>query len=304
MSTRAPLPPIDPRPEADEGWAESSPGFGEFAFGSGIRDVLAWIAALLLTVTLAAWIAAYSAAQSTSDQVALPALERAIAVLTEVDRLIDVHGGAITEQVIAGDDVELPGYPLDVTVPAPEAETPNALRDALLAESAARVRAEGSGVFLDPSAEVATVARFSSAGLMQAVMDGLAAHRHDRWAGYVSPLAGASVLLATLVVLLAVGVGRFVRLGAIAVAAAALVVVPAVALRVGIGFVGEDDVVGIEAREIAASLLGSGVRNALWLAAAGLAILVPAAILDRVFLDSDSARLLRRRPRAGDGARE
>ena len=304
MSRRGPLPPIDPHPSEDEDWGEASPGFGEFALGSGIRDVLAWIAALLLTLTLAAWLAAYSAAQATSEEAALPALQRAITVLTEVDALLDVHGPDIAAQVGAGRAVDIPGYPLDVQVPASEASTPSALRSNLLARSAALVRAEGSGSFADPAGDPPSVARLSSGGVMQAVIDGLSATRHDRWAGYVSPLGGLSALLAALGLLLAVGVGRFVRLGAVAVAAAALVIVPTVALRVGVGFVGEDDVVGNEAREIARSLLGGSMHNALWLAAAGLAILVPAALLDRVFLDSERPRLLTRRPRADGAARE
>ena len=304
MSSRRALPPIDPHPAEGEDWGETSPGFTEFAPGSGIRDVLGWIAALLLMLTLAAWLAAYSAAQATSEEAALPALERAIAVLTEVDGLLEVHGVGIASQVAAGDAVDVPGYPLDVRVPASGAATPSALRASLLAESAALVRAEGSGAFADPNGDLPAVSRLSSAGLMQAVIDGLAAHRHDRWAGYVSPLGRLSVLLAALGLLLTVGLGRFVRLGAVAVAAAALVIVPTVALRVGVGFVGEDDVIGNEAREIASSLLGGGVRNALWLAAAGLAILVPAALLDRVFLDSERPRLLTRRPRADAATRE
>ncbi len=304
MSARRPLPPIDPHPSEDEDWAEPSPGFGEFAPGSGIRDVLAWIAALLLTLTLAAWLAAYSAAQATSDEAALPALERAVAALTGVDGLLDVHGADIAGQVGAGNPVEVPGYPLDVQVPVAEASTPAALRSNLLARSAALLRANGSGAFADPAGNPPSISRASSAGVMQAVIDGLTAARHDQWAGYVSPLGGVSALLAALGLLLAVGVGRFVRLGAVAIAAAVLVIVPTVALRVGIGFVGEDDLVGNEAREIAQSLFGGGVRNALWLAAAGLAILVPGALLDRVFLDSERPRLLRRRPRAGAATRE
>ena len=304
MSSRRALPPIDPHPAEGEDWGETSPGFTEFAPGSGIRDVLGWIAALLLMLTLAAWLAAYSAAQATSEEAALPALERAIAVLTEVDGLLEVHSAGIASQVAAREAVDVPGYPLDVRVPASGAATPSALRASLLAESAALVRAEGSGAFADPNGDLPAVSRLSSAGLMQAVIDGLAAHRHDRWAGYVSPLGRLSVLLAALGLLLTVGLGRFVRLGAVAVAAAALVIVPTVALRVGVGFVGEDDVIGNEAREIASSLLGGGVRNALWLAAAGLAILVPAALLDRVFLDSERPRLLTRRPRADAATRE
>jgi len=304
MSARQPLPPIDPHPSEDEDWVEPSPGFGEFAPGSGIRDILAWIAALLLTLTLAAWLAAYSAAQATSEEAALPALERAITALTGVDGLLDIHGADIAAQVGAGNAIEVPGYPLDVRVPPSDASTPARLRANLLARSAALLRTEGSGAFADPGGDLPSVSRLSSAGLMQAVIDGLSAARHDQWVGYVSPLGGLSALLAALGLLLAVGVGRFVRLGFVAIAAAALVIVPTVALRVGIGFVGEDDLVGNEAREIAESLLGGGVRNALWLAAAGLAILVPGALLDRVFLDSERPRLLRRRPRADAATHE
>ena len=304
MSARRPLPPIDPHPDEDEEWGEVSPGITEFAPGSGIRDILGWIAALLLLVSLAGWLAAYSATQATSEEAALPALERAVVVLTEVDALIELHSADLAAQVAAGERVEVPGYPLDVQVPASQAQTPPALRASLLAESAMVLRTHGSGAFADPGGDLPAVSRLSSAGLMQAVIDGLNVARHDRWAGYVSPLGTAGAVLAAVSLVLAVGLGRFVRLGAVAIGAAALVIVPTVALRVGVGFVGEDDVIGNEAREIAQSLLGGGVRNALWLAVAGLAILVPAALLDRVFLDSERPGLFTRRPRTGDGARE
>ncbi|MYD65527.1 MAG: hypothetical protein F4X26_06050 [Chloroflexi bacterium] len=304
MSARRPLPPIDPHPSEDEEWGETSPGFAEFSPGSGIRDALGWIAAVLLMLTLAGWLAAYSAAQATSEEAALPALERAVVVLTEIDGLLEIHGADLAAQVAAGERVELPGYPLDVRVAASQAQTPSAMRASLLAESAALLRTQGSGAFADPSGDLPVVSRLSSAGLMQAVIDGLSAARHDRWAGYVRPLGLASAALAAVSLLFAVGLGRFVRLGSVAVAAAVLVVVPTVALRVSIGFVGEDDLIGNEAREIARALLGGGVRNALWLAVAGLGILVPAAVLDRVFLDSERPRLLTRRPRASEATRE
>ena len=303
MSARRP-PPIEPHPDEAEEWGETSPGFAEFSPGSGIRDALGWIAAVLLMLTLAGWLAAYSAAQATSEEAALPALERAVVVLTELDGLLEVHNADIAAQVAAGERVEVPGYPLDVRVAPSQAQTPSALRASVLAESALLLRTQGSGAFADPSGDPPAVSRFSSAGLMQAVIDGLSAARHDRWAGYVSPLGTASAILAAVSLLFAVGLGRFVRLGAVAFAAAALVIVPTVALRVSVGFVGADDLIGNEAREIAQSLLGGGVRNAFWLAVAGLAILVPAAVLDRVFLDSERPRLLTRRPRASEATRE
>ena len=304
MSAREPLPAIPPHQSAPDDWRESSPGFTEFAPGAGIRDVAGWVVTVLLTLTLAGWLAAYSASQATSDAAALPALERAIAVLTEIDGLLGTHSTNIAEQVRTGEEVTVPGYPLDVSVPAAQAATPPALRASVLAQSAALVRTEGSAVFHHPEGDLPAVSRLSSAGVMQALLNGLSADRHARWAGYVSPLAAVSALLAALALLFAVGVGRFVRLGAVAVAAAALVIVPVVAMRVGIGFVGEDDVIGNEARAIASALLAGGIRNALWLAAAGLAIVAPAAVLDRVFLDSERPALLRRRRRADEPEHE
>jgi hypothetical protein len=117
---------------------------------------------------------------------------------------------------------------------------------------------------------------------MQALVDGLTAARHDRWAEFVRPLGLLSVLLGAVVLVLGAGFGRLARLGLLLVAAAVLVLGPAIALRVGLSFVGDDDVVGREARAIAQSLARGPVRNALWLAAAGLAIALPAAFLDRL----------------------
>jgi hypothetical protein len=265
-----------------------------------VRDVARWVAAVALAVALAGWLAALSASQATSAETALPALERAIVVLSEIDGLLELHGETIAEQVGAGGEVELPGFPLDVRVPAAEAEGPSELRAALLAAGAALVRVEGSAAFHDSEGAPADTSRFSSAGLMQAVIDGLTAERHDRWAGLVAPLGVLSALFGVAVLLLGVGLGRLSRLGVVVAVAAVLVLVPAVALRVGLGFVGEDDVVGDEARAIARSLAGGGVRNALWLAAAGLAIAVPAVVVDRLLQGSERRASPGVRARAGE----
>ena len=290
MREQRPLPPLEqdrPQRAAGPGGPRAPAPFDEFAPGAGLRDVVGWLATIALAVALAAWLAAWSARQPTSEEAALPALERAIVALTELDGLLDLHAAAIAEQARAGGEVDVPGFPLDVPVPAAEARDPTALRAAVLAASAALVRVEGSAAFHDPDGAPAEASTLSSAGLMQALIDGLTADRHDRWAGLVRPLGLLSALLGAAVLVLGVGFGRFVRLGAVLAVAAALVLVPAVALREGLGFVGDDDIVGDEALAIAQSLASGPVRNALWLAAAGVAIALPAALLDRLFEASE-----------------
>ena len=302
MREREPLPPIAPPRFGDDAWRGTPPGLGEFAPGAGLRDVAGWVAAVLLAVALAAWIAALGAAQATSEEAALPALERAVAALSEIDGLLGVHAAAVAEDAARGGEAGLPGFPLEVRVPAAEAATPQRLRAALLAGAAALVRAEGSAAFRDEDGDPPAVTRLSGAGLMRELLDGLTAARHERWSGYAAPLGALSGALAAAALLLAVGLGRFVRLGGVAIAAAALVLAPAAAIWFGLGFVGGGDAVGEEARAIARALLGGAVRNALWLGGAGLAVAVPAAILDRVF--EDSPRLARppREPRAEEAA--
>ncbi len=283
-------PPLERGLPGHADWPEAPATFDEFAPGAGLRDVVGWVAAIAFAVVLAAWVAALSAAQSTSEQAALPALERAIVALTEIDGLLELHAEAIAEQASAGDEVRVPGFPLDVRVPAAEAGDLTALRTAVLAGGAALVRVEGSAAFHDPEGAPADASTLSSAGLMQALIDGLTEDRYDRWAGFVRPLGLLSVLLGAAVLVLGVGFGRFVRLGTVLVLAAVVVAVPAIALRVGLGFVGDDDFLGDEARAIAQSLARGPVRNALWLAGAGVAIALPAALLDRLFEGSERRR--------------
>ena len=287
MTAQEPLPPLEPArpPRADQPKAPAP--FDEFAPGAGLRDVAGWLAAIALAVALAAWAAALSVTQATSEEAALPALGRAIVALTEIDGVLDLHADAIAEQVSAGGEVSVPGFPLDVRVPAAEGGDRAALRAAVLATSAALARVEGSAAFHDPEGAPTDPLRLSSAGLMQALLDGLTADRHEGCAGFVRPFGLLCVLLGAALLVLGVGYGRFVRLGLVLVAAAVVVVVPAVALRVGLGFVGDDDIVGEEARAIAQSLASGPVRNALLLGAAGLAVALPAALLDHLFEGSE-----------------
>ena len=298
--------PLEAAPVVSESgvWGAIPNPFDEFGPGAGLRDLAHRAGSVLLLVVLTGWLAAFSLSQATSQEVALPALERAVVALTEVDGLLDLHAEELQDQAAAGPRIELPGYPLAVSVPS-VAVTDSAgeldrvlLRDELVRRSALLLQAQGLEAFRDPNGVFASPSRFSSAGLMDQIIDGLAIDDHDRWSSFVSPLGYASLLLVAAVLLLGVGFGRLIRLGVAMLIAAALVIVPALLIRLTVGFVGDDDVIGDEARSIVRTLAGTPIRNALWLAAGGGAIAIPALALDHLFEGSERRAAADSAPRA------
>ena len=283
-------------------WGAIPQAFDEFGPGAGVRDIAYLVAIVLLALVLAGWLAAFSATQATSNEVAFPALERAVVAITEIDGLLDLHADDLEEQAAGGGAIALPGFPLDVEVAAAEVLTDGdfdrelfraAFRAALLRESAERLREQGSSAFHDTDGVLAGPSRFSSAGLMQALIDGLTDERHDRWSEFVQPLRLLALVLGAAMLVLGVGFGRFIRLGGAMIVAAALVLVPALVLRIAIDFVGDEDIIGDEARAIASRLTEIALwndgwpGNAVWLAVAGAVIAIPAAILEHLFEGSD-----------------
>ena len=144
-----------------------------------------------------------------------------------------------------------------------------------------------------------TPSRFSSAGLIDQLLVRLQESEHERWSSLVTPLGYASLVLAAAVVLLGVGFSRFIRLGGATVAAGALVLAGALLIRFVFGLLGDDGAIGDEARAIANTLAGAPIRNGLLMLIGGLAILLPALALDRLFESSDrQSRPTRRPPRS------
>ena len=82
--------------------------------------------------------------------------------------------------------------------------------------------------------------------------------------------------------------GRRGRLLVVAAAlAGALVLAGALLIRFVFGLLGDDGAIGDEARAIANTLAGAPIRNGLLMLIGGLAILLPAFALDRLFESSD-----------------
>ena len=270
-------------------WGAIPRAFDEFGPGAGLRDLAYAAASLLLVPALAGWLAALSIGQATSDAVALPALERAIVAITEIDGLLDLHAADLEEQASSAGRITLPGYPLDVTVPAAGVTTSTGdvdqaqLRAALLERSALLLHVQGTAAFQDPDGVPASPSRFSSAGLMDTLIDMLRDGRQERWTSLLGPFALVSLGLIAATLLLGVGFGRLTRVGVAMALAGALVLGPGLFLRLTIGFAGDDDAIGDEARSIARSLLRTPTRNALLIAAGGVAIAIPALVLDHLF---------------------
>ena len=280
-------------------WDAIPDPFDEFSATAGVRDFAVAAASLLLAAVLTAWLAAFSLAQATTPEVALPAIRRAAIVITGIDGLIDVHAANLEEQARSGEPIILPSYPLAVAVPAREVVTADGaldrrlLRDALVERSTLLLREEGLAAFRDPEGDITAPSRFSSAGLIDQLIVRLRESEHERWGSLLTPLGYASLLLAAAVLLLGVGFGRPIRLGGAILVSGALVLAGALLVRFAIGLLGDDGALGDELRSIVNTLAGAPIRNGLLMVIGGAAILLPALALDRLFESSD--RLAARR---------
>ena len=280
-------------------WDAIPDPFDEFSATAGVRDFAVAAASLLLAAVLTAWLAAFSLAQATTPEVALPAIRRAAIVITGIDGLIDVHAANLDEQASSGEPIILPSYPLDVSVLAGAvtggdgALDRRLLRDALVERSTLLLREEGLAAFRDPEGDITAPSRFSSAGLIDQLIVRLRESEHERWSSLLTPLGYASLLLAAAVLLLGVGFGRLIRLGGAILVSGALVLAGALLVRFVIGLLGDDGALGDELRSIVNTLAGAPIRNGLLMVIGGAAILLPALALDRLFESSD--RLAARR---------
>lgn len=261
---------------------------------AGPRRAAVWLMSALLTVAIAFWLALLSAAQATSEQAALPALERGVTVLTELDALIEAQAEALAEQAAAGQTsgstVSLAGFPLrDVDVPVDEVTSDGAFdlslaRDAFLSRAAQRIYTRGTSAFEGGDEIAAGASIFSAAGGIKLVLNTLSSDNHGRVTVWLWPAGAACLVLGALLLAAGSGFGRFVALGVTLMLASLPVLLAALALRFALAVAAPDgDRVVDEFVAIARQFTALPVRNALWTAGAGLAITVPVAILDAVF---------------------
>jgi hypothetical protein len=269
--------------EDHEGWA---------------RPLFARLAAWLLVLVAAAWLVVLGGWQVTGRTVAAPALERAVGALGEIDALLTMHHDAI---VAAGAQhaadpaarIAIPGFPVPAaTLTALEARDGSTatLRALVLGRAADAIYAHGTEALVGPDGTPSHAAIFSTAGATRRLFAALTAANHDRLAALLWPLGLASAALAAAVLVLGRGFGRFVALGAALLGAAALTLAGTLVVRAGVAVVGTDgSALATEISDVTKTLLWTPVRDAAWLALAGVAVALPAMIAGLVAARREAA---------------
>lgn len=262
------------------------------------RNAAAWMAAVALVGVAAAALGAHSIAQATDEEVAPPALRRAVDALAEPEALIDLHheeiAAAAAAAVSPDATVDVPGYAVPgVALTAEEAASGDRtrMRDALLDDSVTLVRAEGRSALAKDGIAPPVSDRLSTAGAVATLLDGLTAENHLRWSGWRTRLAALAVVLGAAVLALPRGFSGVLGLGVVLLAAGALVTGAALALRVVLSLASAEGPLLDEYLRITQELALIPIRNGIVLAAAGAALLVPAALLRALFERSETREL-------------
>ena len=184
-------------------------------------EARAWLT-LLLAAVVAVWVACVALSQLTSRSVAIPAAERGIAAVTEIDALLRLHEAQLCTAAAAGSNepVDLAGFPVhDVLLRAQEVPCPNGtldravLRDLLLSRGAELLYLRGTAAFTDPSRPADAAPVLSSTWLIRVLLDSLSAGLHEWLVVAAWAMGGLGALLAGIVWLLGRRGARLQRIG-------------------------------------------------------------------------------------------
>jgi hypothetical protein len=269
-----------------------SPLLDEFdGLGSGTRRVAAWLIGILLAAAIALWLVALSASQATSELVALPAIERGIVALTDLDALLVAQSDELAAQAAAGGPVVVGGFPIrDLAIPVSEVMAGgeldiDRLRAALLSRSALRVRASGVAAFEGGDEIAVGASMFSFGGGVKTLLEALSSDNHSTASVWLWPLGAACLALGALLLAAGSGFARFTALGVAMIIAAVPVALGSLALRLAVDVAapGGGDLIVDEFVAIARQFTALPLRNALWTLAGGAAIVVPSLVLNAVF---------------------
>ncbi|HJM76336.1 MAG TPA: hypothetical protein QGI71_10865 [Dehalococcoidia bacterium] len=269
-----------------------SPLLDEFdGLGGGTRRVAAWLIGILLAGAIALWLVVLSASQATGEVVALPAIERGIVALTDLDALLAAQSEELAAQAAAGEPVVVGGFPIrDLAIPVSEVIAGgefdiDLLRAALLSRSALRVHASGVAAFEGGGEITAGASMFSFGGGVKTLLEALSSDNHSTASVWLWPLGAACLALGALLLAAGSGFARFTALGMALITAAVPVAIGSLALRlvVDVAAPGGGDPIVDEFVAIARQFTALPLRNALWTLGGGAAIVVPSLVLNAVF---------------------
>lgn len=180
---------------------------------------------LLLFLSLVSLFASLTLFQLTSEGTAKRSLRRSVAVLTEIDPLLDRNYGDLQQRAgvaAPGDALFVTNYPIAVPMKPEQAKTISKadLRALLLDRSADDLYQHGTSVLREPASKAGSVGIFSVAGISDHGLGFLRARNHDILRVLTFVLAGVSLVLAVLLALLCRGFGRIGAVGLVTFAAA------------------------------------------------------------------------------------
>ncbi len=273
MTNPTPPPEVSSRPPADGSRRPGRP-----------RRRAKWLLGGLLVLDLALLLVVLALATVTAEGPAKRTLAQSVAILTEVDALLDANYGSLREEAVLSDgDLTLADFPIDVLFTPEEvlAADRDSFRELLLARAADRVHEDGVATFrADRDANVRLI---STEGTLRAAMDFLrpAPHRAATVLVYVFAIAAAALALG--LVLATRGYGKVLALGFSVLLAATPVLITAVAVRFAFRLAadGVDDYLAQQLFELSQELAWAPIRNGIIFCAGGGILLVAGTVLSR-----------------------
>lgn len=252
-----------------------------------------WVGALLV-LTGAAWLGALSLSQLSSREVAIPAIQRGVAALTEVDELLVIHEQELCDLAESESALQVSRFPVqgvEVSVSdihcTDERLDRDGLRTLLLERSAEQVYEHGADAFVDDLGQAEGASILSTTGATRATLDNIGESMHGRSTQAAWILGAVSALLLAAVIALGRGVRRFAGVGIVLVLVAAPTLVGVSLASFVVGQMDTGSGVTSQFAEISRSLLRLPLRNAVAFLAAGVALIVPVLAVDWLLRRSD-----------------
>ena len=288
----------DPLASAGQAPYVAPPPSRERRFQTQTAGRVPWriVSALALALALAGFIAALSGWILTAEDSAAEVNRRIAAELTEVDRYLATNQEAIAEaEPDEEGGIELPRYPLAITVSTDEAQLPaSELREVILDDAAALAYRDGveaygadSGLFDD----------FSTPGLVRFGIGIMQESTHDAFL-LLTILAGLVTVAAIACVFLTAAGARLTVFGSAIALGGGLALIGSLIMRFIFDRASsrEDDSLASGLGDIATDVSFLFTRNSLVFLAVGLVILTGGFILERLDRQTSRGDARRREP--------
>jgi hypothetical protein len=250
------------------------------------RNVAKWIVALALFFSLLAFFSMLQVFQITSEGTSERTLQRSLAVISEIDVLLDRHYDDVRERADAvqpNEALELEDFPVSVPLTPEEVETQSRdeLRQTLLERGADAMYADGTDALRD-DASTGDVGMFSVGGSIDQALDLLREDVHTASGIAMTALGVISLLLAVALAAATRGFGRVVAIGAVALASAMTLFLIALLGWVSLETGGGSEYVRVEFTDISREVAWLPLRNSAILVTVAAFVTAMGAIAARV----------------------